>query len=93
MVNLIDVLYLAYTKDVKNQAMEQKINFLDSQIEKTESKLQEYEDYFEKFTIENRTTNLNDDLNRTIDQLAQLDSQRLDLKRRIKECRKINKLN
>ena len=83
LVNLIDVLYLAYTRDVKNQALEQKINFLDEQIKLSEVKLQEYESYFEDFTIENRTINLNDDLSRTIQQLALLDSQRLELKNRM----------
>ncbi len=85
LVNLIDVLYLQYTKEVKNQALELKIKFLDEQIEKTEAKLQEYENYFEEFTIENRTTDLNSDLKRTIEQLALLDSQRFSLKRRIIE--------
>ncbi len=85
LVNLIDSLYLDYTREVKNQALVQKIGFLDEQIEKTEDKLQEYENYFEQFTIENRTTNLNEDLNRTIDQLAQLDSVIVSLKNRIKD--------
>ena len=85
LVNLIDILYLQYTKDVKNQALEQKIKFLDNQIDKSENKLQEYEDYFEKFTIENRTTDLNDDLRRTIEQLATLDSQRYYLRQRISD--------
>ena len=89
LVNLIDSLYLDYTREVKNQALEQKISFLDEQIEKTEVKLQEYENYFERFTIENRTTNLNEDLNRTIDQLAQLDSVIFDLKKRIKDVQRL----
>ncbi len=89
LVNLIDSLYLDYTREVKNQALEQKISFLDEQIEKTEDKLQEYENYFERFTIENRTTNLNEDLNRTIDQLAQLDSVIFSLKKRIKDVQRL----
>lgn len=85
LVALIDSLYLEYTKEVKNQAIEQKIEFLDNQIEKTEEKLTEYEGYFERFTIENRTTDLGQDLNRTIQQLTLLDSQRFDLKSRLTE--------
>lgn len=85
LVSLIDSLYLDYTKEVKNQAIGQKIEFLDSQIKQTEGKLTAYEDYFEKFTIENRTTDLGKDLNRTIEQLAMLDSQRYDLKRRLSD--------
>ena len=83
LVNLIDVLYLAYTKEVKIQALEQKIKFLDRQIEKTESKLQEHENYFEKFTVKNRTINLNEDLNKTIEQLALLGSQKIALKKKV----------
>ncbi|MEM6830108.1 MAG: polysaccharide biosynthesis tyrosine autokinase [Bacteroidota bacterium] len=83
LVNLIDVLYISYTEEVKNQALEQQLKFLDEQIEKTEEKLQEYENYFEKFTIENRTTDLNQDLNKTIVQLSVLDSQRFNLNQRI----------
>ena len=58
-------------------------------LRKLKEKLQEYENYFEKFTIENRTTDLNDDLNRTIDQLAELDSQRYDLKKRTYDIKRL----
>lgn len=83
LVDLIDSLYLSYTREVKNLAIEQKITFLDNQIGNTESKLSQYENYFEQFTIENRTTNLSDDLSKTIGHLTALDSQRYILKKRI----------
>ncbi|MEM6641864.1 MAG: polysaccharide biosynthesis tyrosine autokinase [Bacteroidota bacterium] len=76
LVRLIDSLYLNYTKEVKNQAIEQKVEFLESQIEETENTLSNFEQYFEDFTIKNRTTNLGQDLNRTISQLYKIDSQR-----------------
>lgn len=85
LVALVDSLYLDYTTEVKNQAIEQKIEFLDRQIEETEKRLSEYESYFEEFTIENRTTDLSQDLNRTIQQLALLDSQRFNLNWRLSE--------
>ncbi|MEP5105976.1 MAG: Wzz/FepE/Etk N-terminal domain-containing protein, partial [Ekhidna sp.] len=85
LVDLVDSLYLNYTREVKNVAIEQKINFLDKQIDATEKKLSEYEDYFEEFTIENRTTDLGKDLNRTIEQLSVLDSQRYGLKKKISD--------
>ncbi|MEQ9006399.1 MAG: Wzz/FepE/Etk N-terminal domain-containing protein [Ekhidna sp.] len=91
LVDLIDSLYLDYTREVKNVAIEQKIQFLNSQIESTEKKLSEYEDYFEEFTIENRTTNLGEDLNRTIEQLALLDSQRYFLKKSMNDFNLIHK--
>jgi len=90
LVHLVDSLYLNYTKEVKNQAIEQKIIFLDNQISQTEQKLSGYEDYFEKFTIENRTTDLGQDLNRTIFQLSALDSQRFNLKSRVSDLQLID---
>ena len=91
LVDLIDSLYLDYTKEVKNAAIEQKIDFLNEQIKSTETKLSEYEDYFEEFTIENRTMNLDEDLSRTIEQLALLDSQRFSLRRSINDLSVIQK--
>lgn len=80
LVQAIDTLYLDYTKQAKNQTIEQKIDFLDSQLLKTTKKLEQYEDYFENFTIENRTTNLSNDLSTTIGLLNALDSQRFNLR-------------
>ncbi|MEM0940230.1 MAG: polysaccharide biosynthesis tyrosine autokinase [Bacteroidota bacterium] len=80
LVKLIDSLYLIYTQEVKNQAIEQKIQFLNSQIKQTEEKLSEFEDYFEDFTIKNRTTDLGEDLNRTLSHLNKIDSQRFSIK-------------
>lgn len=94
LVALVDSLYLDYTREVKNAAIEQKIEFLNRQIESTEDKLEEYEDYFEQFTIENRTTNLDEDLSRTIEQLSILDSQRFSLRRNINDLNVIqNQVN
>lgn len=90
LVNLVDSLYLDYTKEVKNKAIEQKIDFLDVQIKQTEEKLSEYEEYFEEFTIENRTTNLDADLSRTIQLLAVLDSQKFVLRQKISELQLLN---
>lgn len=91
LVNLIDSLYLDYTKEVKNAALEQKIEFLDQQIEQTEQTLSEFENYFEEFTIENRTTDLGQDLNRTLMILNQLDSQEFFLKRNLQDLNIIQK--
>ncbi|XOV91989.1 MAG: polysaccharide biosynthesis tyrosine autokinase [Bacteroidota bacterium] len=84
-VTAIDTLYLGYTKETKNTVLEQKIKFLDDQISSTEGKLEFYEDYFESFIIENRTTNLENDLSKTIITLNALDSQRFHLRSRISE--------
>ncbi|WP_258105251.1 polysaccharide biosynthesis tyrosine autokinase [Marinoscillum sp. MHG1-6] len=85
LVQAIDTLYLEYTKAVKNQAIEQKISFLQNQIESTQSKLEDFENYFETFTITNKTTNLERDIAKTIVQLDLLDSQRFRLKNQLSD--------
>lgn len=78
-ITAIDTLYLFYTKEATNQALRQKINFLEKLIGQTNDKLEEYEDYFENFTIENRTTSLQNDINKTIGLLEALDSQKVSI--------------
>ncbi len=82
-VTAIDTLYLNYTREEKNRAIEQKLAFLNQQLKITEGKIEEYEDYFENFTIENKTTNIQTDLGRTIVLLQSLDSQRFDLQNKL----------
>ncbi len=90
-VTAIDTLYLGYTKDTKNTVLEQKIKFLDEQIASTEQKLEFYEDYFESFIIENRTTNLQTDLSNTIKTLNMLDSQRFNIRSRLTDIELMEK--
>ncbi|MCR9251537.1 MAG: polysaccharide biosynthesis tyrosine autokinase [bacterium] len=78
-ITAIDTLYLFYAKEATNQALKQKINFLEKLIGQTNDKLEEYEDYFENFTIENRTTSLQNDINKTIGLLETLDSQKVSI--------------
>jgi uncharacterized protein involved in exopolysaccharide biosynthesis len=85
LVNAIDTIYLKYSKEQKNKANKQKIDFLDTQLALTQDKLQDYEQYFESFTIQNKTTDVQTDLSNTIKAIAQLDSQRLVIQRRISE--------
>ena len=89
-VHAIDTLYLYYTQLQKNQANKQKINFLDEQLDQTEEKLSELEDYFENFTIDNKTNNLDANLSRTIRILEELDSQRYVLEKQILTVNKIH---
>jgi len=83
-VHAIDTLYIYYTQQEKNQANKQKINFLNDQLSQTEEKLSELENYFENFTIENKTTDLGANLSKTIVLLEQLDSQRFSIQQKIK---------
>lgn len=79
MVNAIDTIYLTYTKEEKTKANSQKVEFLNEQLSSTESKLSDFEDYFENFIVRNKTTDLEDNLNKTISLLNDIDSQRYDL--------------
>ena len=83
-VHAIDTLYIYYTQLEKNKANKQKINFLNEQLDQTEDKLTELENYFENFTIDNKTTDLGANLSKTILLLEQLDSQRFSLEQKIK---------
>ncbi len=74
MINLIDSLYQIQTKQAKNQALRQKIDFLEEQIASNEHILRQYEEYFEKFTVQNRSTDLGSDLTKIITRLEDLDS-------------------
>lgn len=90
-VHAIDTLYLEYTTEAKNQAIKQKIEFLDGQLLKTTEELEKYEKYFENFTIKNRTTDLSRDLAQTITLLNALDSQRYNLRHRLSNVNMILK--
>ncbi len=82
-VKTISELYLEYTTETKSQTIIQKINFLDEQISDAEDKLQEFDEYFENFTIENKTVSLEADLSNTIEVLNVLDTQRYALQEKI----------
>lgn len=76
LVNTIDSVYLQYTQEEKNLENRNKINWLNKELGNIEARLEGFEDYFEKFTIENRTSDLDADLKRTLVALTELDSQR-----------------
>lgn len=88
-VNAIDTLYIYYTQLEKNKTNKQKIDFLNGQLGQTEEKLTELENYFENFTIENKTMDLGANLSRTITLLEQLDSQQFSIQQKIKAYNEI----
>ncbi len=83
LVNAIDSIYLDYTQDEKNLENNQKINWLNSELKNIEHQLEGFENYFENFTIENRTNNLDEDLQKTIAYINEIDSQRYELSKRL----------
>lgn len=84
LVNAIDSIYLRYTQEEMIKANKQKIDFLNTTLDQTEERLEAYENYFEDFTIGNKTIDLNADMSRSIMVMEQLDSQKLASKRELK---------
>src|SRR5688572_1999655 len=85
LVNGIDSLYLQYSNEQKNLANKQKIDWLTNELLQIEIKMGEYEDYFENFTLKNKTSDLKEDLKKTISQINRIDSQRFELAKRISD--------
>lgn len=83
LVNGIDSLYLRYSNEQKNLANKQKIDWLTNELSQIEEKMGGYEDYFENFTLKNKTSDLKEDLKKTIEQINRIDSQRFELTKRI----------
>jgi uncharacterized protein involved in exopolysaccharide biosynthesis len=54
----IDTLYLKYSNDQKNLANFQKIEWLSNELAMLEKKMEGIEDYFETFTLQNKSNNL-----------------------------------
>nr|MCU0420905.1 tyrosine protein kinase [Cyclobacteriaceae bacterium] len=82
-VNKIDSIYIYYSNEQKNLANKQKIEWLNNELVQVEQKMEGFENYFENFTIQNRSNNLDQDLRRTIELINKIDSQRFELTQRI----------
>jgi tyrosine-protein kinase Etk/Wzc len=88
-LNKIDTLYLQYSNEQKNQANKQKIDWLISELAVLEKKMESHENYFENFTLQNKTNDLDEDLRQTIIELNSLDSQRYNYTQRLQEINKL----
>lgn len=82
-LNKIDTIYLQYSYDQKNQANRQKIEWLTNELTQIEKKMEGFEDYFENFTLENRTNDLDEDLKKVILHMNAIDSQRYQVTQQI----------
>jgi tyrosine-protein kinase Etk/Wzc len=87
----IDTLYLKYSNEQKNLATKQKIDWITNELRHIEKRMEGYEDYFEDFTVKNKTNDLNEDLKRIITNIYKIDSQRYELSRKIKESELLTK--
>lgn len=85
MVNTIDSVYLVFSNEQKNLANKQKIKWLNDELTQIEEKMSGVEDYFENFTLQNRTLNLDEDLKKTVAMIIAIDSQRFEITNRIQQ--------
>ena len=84
-VNKIDSLYILYSNDQKNLANKQKIDWLNRELTNLEKQMEGFENYFEKFTLENKSSDAAQDIKRTIMQINHYDSQRYSLSKKLIE--------
>ena len=88
-VNKIDSVYLFYSYEQKNLTNKQKIEWLNSELAQLEKKMEDYEDYFETFTIQNKSSDMDLDLKQTILQINKIDSQRFSINKRLNDLNSI----
>ncbi|MCB0489476.1 MAG: polysaccharide biosynthesis tyrosine autokinase [Cyclobacteriaceae bacterium] len=84
-VNKIDSLYISYSNEQKNLANKQKIEWLNQELSQIENRMEGFEDYFESFTLRNKSSNVDEDLKRTIFLINKIDSQRFELNKRLSD--------
>ncbi len=84
-LNKIDTIYLQYSNDQKNLANKQKIDWVSNELAHIEKRMEDFENYFEDFTLQNKTNNLDDDLKNTVAAINRIDSQRYEMSRRVKD--------
>jgi tyrosine-protein kinase Etk/Wzc len=88
-LNKIDTIYLQYSNEQKSLANKQKIDWVSRELSNIEKKMEDFENYFENFTLENKTHDLEEDLKKTIEAMSRIDSQRYDYTRRVQEIDRV----
>ncbi len=84
-VNKLDSLYILYSNLQKNLANKQKIEWLNKELVQIENKIENFDDYFEDFTLKNKSNDLTVDLKNTIIAINKIDSQRYNLNKKVLE--------
>lgn len=84
-VNKIDSMYINYSNDQTNLTNKQKIGWINDELGQIEVKMEGFENYFENFTIQNKSSDVDTDLKKTIEALYAIDSQRYQLNRRLSD--------
>jgi tyrosine-protein kinase Etk/Wzc len=88
-VNKIDSLYITYSNQQKNLANKQKIDWLNKELSQVETRMEGFEDYFENFTLKNKSSDLTLDLKRTIAAINKVDSQRYEVNKKVIELNSV----
>lgn len=88
-VSKMDSLYITYSNEQKNLANTQKIDWLNRELSQVEKRMEGFEDYFETFTLQNKSSDLTLDLKRTIAAINKVDSQRYELNKKLIELNTI----
>jgi capsular exopolysaccharide synthesis family protein len=88
-VNKVDSLYIYYSNEQKNLANKQKIDWLNSELSAVDKRMEAFENYFEAFTLQNKSSDLGLDMRKTINQINRLDSQRYSLNKKILELNRL----
>lgn len=84
-LNKIDTNYLQFSNEQKNLATRRKIDWITNELGTIEGKMTGYENYFENFTLQNKSNNLDADLEKTVTAINLIDSQRFEMSQRIIE--------
>ena len=84
-VNKVDSTYLHYSNEHKNMANKQKIEWLNKELGQVEVKMENFENYFETFTLKNKSSNADSDLRKTIFLINRIDSERFELSKKTGE--------
>lgn len=83
-VNRIVSVYRSFSYEQKSFANTQKIGWVNHELEQIEKKMEQFENYFKDFTLENKTQNLNEDLARTVIEMNGIDTVRYELRQQLK---------
>ncbi len=90
-VEVVDSTYLEYSISEKAQENNQKITWLDNELSGIEKKLEGLEDYFEDFTVKNRTNDLDSDIAKILGVINEIDTQLTATRKQIAYINKFEK--
>lgn len=88
-VNKIDSIYIGYSNEQKNLANKQKIEWLNQELSQLEKRMEGFENYFEEFTLKNKSSDPSIEMKQTIQRINKYDSQRYTLNKKIIEVTKV----